>query len=281
MRNRKYRKIKLLKDKANSTFQPVITKKFYPRLVNLTNTELTDPEVNLLQKGLKHSLPPINPVQATKELIADLSIKIGSNNSLSGQCSQLIKNHPLQPMDSKTRSILTGLRKKLNHENLILTRADKGSTAVVMKRNDYDSKILQFLEDSNCKVASVDSTFNFSSHVSQVRTIVNKSKSIIKNPDAILVPNPVPLRLYGLVKLHKENIPIRPVVSFISAPTFKLGKFLDRVYKSLIDFRSEYSIRNSIELVNKIANVAPPPDSFLVSFDVRMMFPSIPLPPYH
>ena len=35
-----------------------------------------------------------------------------------------------------------------------------------------------------------------------------------------------PPRLYGLPKIHKEGVPLRPIVSNIGAPTYQLAKFL-------------------------------------------------------
>jgi len=35
-----------------------------------------------------------------------------------------------------------------------------------------------------------------------------------------------PPRLYGLPKIHKEGVPMRPIVSNIGAPMYKLAKYL-------------------------------------------------------
>jgi hypothetical protein len=34
---------------------------------------------------------------------------------------------------------------------------------------------------------------------------------------------------YGLIKIHKEGAPIRPIVSFVGSPTYELAKFLSRI----------------------------------------------------
>ena len=34
------------------------------------------------------------------------------------------------------------------------------------------------------------------------------------------------LRLYGLPKVHKSDVPLCPIVSFVSSPTYALSKFL-------------------------------------------------------
>ena len=69
---------------------------------------------------------------------------------------------------------------------------------------------------------------------------------------------------------------MRPVVSFVSFPTYFLAKFLDRWFKSRVDFESPYSIKNSVSLADKLKDDILPPGSILCSFDVVDLFPSIP-----
>lgn len=42
-------------------------------------------------------------------------------------------------------------------------------------------------------------------------------------------------RFYGLVKLHKEGHPIRPIVSFCGSPTHDLSKFISKIINPLTD----------------------------------------------
>jgi len=46
---------------------------------------------------------------------------------------------------------------------------------------------------------------------------------------------PQPPKLYGLPKLHKPNIPMRPIVSLCGFPTYQLSKYLTTVLKHLTD----------------------------------------------
>ena len=67
-------------------------------------------------------------------------------------------------------------------------------------------------------------------HVKTVRVAINGSKHVYRDvmkTQHALISNPIPSRIYGLVKVHKEAAPIRPVVSFISTPTYQLAKDLD------------------------------------------------------
>ena len=43
-----------------------------------------------------------------------------------------------------------------------------------------------------------------------------------------------PGKMYGLVKVHKDNNPIRPLVSMIGIPEYQLANFLDIIIKPYI-----------------------------------------------
>jgi hypothetical protein len=82
--------------------------------------------------------------------------------------------------------------------------------------------------------------------------------------------------LYGLPKIHKENAPLRQIVSFCSSPTYELSKYLANILKPLTE-QSSRRLVNSADFVTKIRNVQLSEDHELVSFDVKSLFTSIPL----
>jgi len=43
-----------------------------------------------------------------------------------------------------------------------------------------------------------------------------------------------PGKLYGMVKVHKTNFPLRPVVSMINTPEYELAKYLDNLIKPYV-----------------------------------------------
>ena len=127
--------------------------------------------------------------------------------------------------------------------------------------------------------AIYDPKFNFNTHIN-VRKDINGIKCITKKVpviEALLEPNTIPSRLYGMIKLHKTGFAMKPVVSFISAPTYRLAKFLNNWIKSVTTINSPFSIENSVDLANKIQSIDIPLGSQLISFDVKALYPSTPL----
>ena len=56
---------------------------------------------------------------------------------------------------------------------------------------------------------------------------------------------PQPPKQYGLPKLHKPNIPMRPIVSFCGSPTYQLPKYLTNELKSLTD-KSGHKLQSTV-----------------------------------
>ena len=82
--------------------------------------------------------------------------------------------------------------------------------------------------------------------------------------------------LYGLSKIHKEGIPLRPIVSFIGSPTYDLSKHLSKLLSPLVGTSSS-AVRNSRDFVDFISTQTIEDDECLVSFDVISLFTNVPI----
>ena len=79
-------------------------------------------------------------------------------------------------------------------------------------------------------------------------------------------------RIYGLPKIHKEDVPLRPICSSINSPSYDLCKYIMEILN-----RTKYNIKDAIETKKRINNTYISDDEVMVSFDVISLFPSIPL----
>ena len=89
------------------------------------------------------------------------------------------------------------------------------------------------------------------------------------------VSNPRIPKLYSFIKLHKEENPIRTVVSFIYSPSHNLSNELDVILRNTLNFKPKFSIKNSLDLIDKVKNIKINRNSILLSFDVKNLFPSV------
>lgn len=109
--------------------------------------------------------------------------------------------------------------------------------------------------------------------------MVNDSNSIFQGiwKRSLLEMNPRPPLLTCLPKIHKEGTPMRPVVSYINAPAYKLAKKLNTIFRSGVDFNPKFTVKNSLDLIDKIKDISVPLNAKLVSFDVTSLFTNIPV----
>jgi hypothetical protein len=105
------------------------------------------------------------------------------------------------------------------------------------------------------------------------KTIKNNNLDYYK----INIMNPRTPLLYGQPKLHKTDSPMRPVVSYVNAPNYKLCKYMNNILPDKINFKSDKAIKNTIELITKLNKMQISPTDKLISFDVKSLFTSIPI----
>ena len=87
-----------------------------------------------------------------------------------------------------------------------------------------------------------------------------------------------PPRFYGLSKVHKSGMPLRPIVSSIGSVTYGNSKELSRILKPLVG-RSPHHVQNSQEFLNILEDIQMGPDDIRMSYDVKALFTSVPIKP--
>ena len=84
-----------------------------------------------------------------------------------------------------------------------------------------------------------------------------------------------PGKMHGLVKVHKNNNPVRPVVSMIGTTEYLFAKFLDEIIKPYIP--QTYLLKSNKQFLDRINNFQFDANQKLVSFDVLSLFINVPL----
>jgi hypothetical protein len=80
-----------------------------------------------------------------------------------------------------------------------------------------------------------------------------------------------------LPKIHKPNIPGRPIISGCDSPTEKLSTFIDHYLKQLVPFIPSY-IKDTTHFLRMVFDIPTPlpPNSLLVTIDVVSLYTNIP-----
>jgi predicted GIY-YIG superfamily endonuclease len=81
--------------------------------------------------------------------------------------------------------------------------------------------------------------------------------------------------MYGLPKIHKNGVPVRPIISAIGTYNYNLAKYLDEILKPLISDKS-FIIKDTFDFVNRISKLIVKDGEIMVSFDIVSLFTNIP-----
>jgi hypothetical protein len=260
---------------------------FYPRVVNKTQIVFNDHEITLLNKGLKYNFSKNNKRSIFDELIAaESAIKfipnVDDRNSLRAVVNNKMKNilkkchPPKKTPHSHEQRTLKNIKEKLAHNNAIITKADKGNSIVIMYQTDYINKVNDFIESNDIIEIDKDPTTKFNLIINKA---INNSKHLFQPEEVkyLKVMNPSAPTLRGLPKIHKQDTPIRPLVNFTTAPTYKIAKKLDRLLRLYFEFNSNHSLKNSLELVEKTKDLEIKSHHTLASFDIVNLYTNIPI----
>jgi hypothetical protein len=157
--------------------------------------------------------------------------------------------------------------------DLTILPADKGNATVILSTVDYKQKITSLLEEASYKRLARDPTDS----KERKTTLLLKKSTLTEDICKQLRPaRSRPPRLYGLPKIHKEGVPLRPIVNNIGAPTYQLSKYLAGLLSQLTG-NSAHNVKNSFQFVRILESLRIQPEDLMVSFNVVSLFTNIPI----
>lgn len=152
-------------------------------------------------------------------------------------------------------------------------KADKGRLAVVLDKEDYICKMKEHLSCGSYNKISANPIPKIMREVKKAILESNLDDKLKKrlSPSCEIIP-----RIYGLPKIHKEGVPLKPIVNTICSPTYELAKYVPKILNRLIGNIDSF-IKDSNDFVNLIKTERVDQDDILVSFGVVSLFTKIPL----
>ena len=266
--------------KQETSANPLFCKKRL--VVNLDEDCIKLDEVSkrVLEKGLNYnitqkSLPRDSVISAVEDTARSMSTT-DQVNFRANIMSVLKKWKPSKPNMSKDE--WTALNNLKKDTSITILPADKGRCVVVMTRNHYEEKMNTLLGSSEYVVCKKNPTETVSKKVSRIlNDLQNKGYITNKLRLNLVSGGHMTPRIYGLPKIHKENAPLRPIVSFMNSPTYKLAQFLAEQLRNLVG-QTEFHVKNSSDFAHFAQKVEIKKDSILVSFDVVSLFTKVPVP---
>lgn len=254
--------------------------------VNLTDVEVPDDVALVLSFGPKFCFPPRDNLEGTITFLDSFCAGLENNfpvethNEAFRQLSIEINNENINHVT--TRSVwLEFLNYRVNsfkklHTNCIIMRSDKGKHVVLIDKDNYIKKMNDLVLSTNdyIRINNVDVLVLERKNNDFVKILL-KSGTILSGSDYEDSCTHL-ARMYGLIKIHKKDLPVRPITSACCSPGFKLAKLITRILSET--FHEEgFHVKNSMDFVKLIRDIDIEDDELMISFDVVSMFTNIPI----
>ena len=269
-------------------------------IFNFSSYTLSQNEKTLLAKGLNLAIPPkklnygdfLLPFES---LFKELSESLKSDYSCDAMdpVAASMKDAALNcfySYDPKTEQNLSeneynALKSLMKQENIVVQKSDKGNCVVILNKTDYVERMNELLQDqSKFRTLRMSNGSDYNYIINQEIRISNVLRKLKNNGSMTESTyqrlNPTgsqPSVLYGLAKVHKptvNNIPkLRPILSAINSPTYKLSKYLNSLLKPFTT--NEHTVKDSFAFAAEIQTQQT--SNYMASLDVDSLFTNIPL----
>lgn len=262
--------------------------------INLTNLKIPEQVQSTLSFGPKFTVTHNQTNFPLFDSIADVEYIIyNSQNITDDECSEMrgkmvtqITNYTKNINRNKTaediqlQNNFNATKKFLStNKNTVIIEADKGNTTIAMNRQEYDNKIITILSNTE-KYNKLH--FNPTAKLQKknneiVKFLLEKNHIDLATKQKLTTHTAQPPRCYAVMKLHKEQHPLRIIISNIDSPSYHLAKHLNTICKT-VNEDNPFNIKNSFELKDKLHSIRITNDDVIASLDVVSMYERI--PPY-
>ena len=250
------------------------------KVMNLSNTPLNVNQHLVLNLGLSFALQPdershLDFITGFDKFVSDQNFRkdeLCLKGILLSAISELNLKHPVP---RRLRLAIESLRKL----DVIITKSDKDGKIVILDKDFYLNKANELLNDSDTyEQLNKDPLKNVAADFyKKVRNIGGDKKSI-EILEKLKVITPKLPYFYGLPKTHKDNIPLRPIISSIGSFTYNISKWLANLLSPFLGIFSPSHIKHSEDFTFKFneANI-PLHNVKLLSLDVESLFTKVPV----
>lgn len=252
---------------------------------NKTNEAIPEDIAFALSLGPKFMFPDDNPIKKL-ELIAETENVIENNftfeaNMARIKSAQIFKNKIRMP-NTRMKNWMKFCkyrREKFmeNNPDKIAIKSDKGKVMVLMYDEEYRIMIDKMV-DSNEYEKLRNSPLDKLQNMLKGYLYGFIRRGIIKKEefDKYFDNGGEIAKFYGLPKIHKETLKLRPIVAGIGSVGYETSKLMKKYLDKWFPPK-DLNIKKSTEVKEAIDKIAVDKDDIMVSFDVVSMFTSIPI----
>ena len=278
----KVQKTKTLK-KLNDLYRgQILVKEKVNCYINLSNHDLTTTEIEFLNLGTNYHIQPkydrlhkATELEALYNQLTELEANktISVNPKLVSQLAAESSKHRNPKYTSTVNPQLRNAAKSLKENpNLVIRKADKSSIYVLLDKAEYLDKLDDILSDSSkFQKINRDPTLTLKQEANKLISTLNAARGDIHMPK--IIGDFSPGYLYGNVKTHKLNNPLRPIISQVLTPTYSLAKTINKIITPFIP--SQHMLKSTNDFIDLLQTNNS--NGIIASLDVESLFTNVPI----
>ena len=190
-----------------------------------------------------------------------------------------LPSREVTPRPNITREEQRALRELKKDDTRVFLTADKGVCLVVLDREEYIKKAEELLKEKTYKIIPTDPTNRQKNKLIQILKKIKEEGGMNEVTYKKVYPTGAGIpKFYGLPKIHKAGVPLRPIVSSRGSVSYNIAKELARILKPLAG-RTIYSVYNTQDFAEQMKTTKLMPDECIISYDVKALFTSGPIEP--
>ena len=252
--------------------------------INLSSYTLDEDEEEFLNLGLNfHIQPKYDKLhkQTELELLYENILKLQDKGKVTvhNNLADQLRAESTKHRNTQNHSVLTAKLKQAakrlqSNNDIVIRRADKSASYVILDKSDYFDKINALLSDqSKFRLINRDPTNNIKTKANKIITSLNA----VSNNCGIskIVGDYQPGYMYGNVKVHKPNNPLRPIISQVTTPTYSLAKALNKILTPYIP--KKFMLTSTNDFIDLLHTSTC--NGMSASLDVESLFTNVPIDP--
>ena len=166
------------------------------------------------------------------------------------------------------------------HENpeILVVQADKSNKSVIMRAEEYDIKMRNLLNDKDvyARINRDLSNTQQQDNNTMVKGWFEQGFITKQTQEWLETRTGVAPKIYGLVKLHKPDSPLRPIVSCTKSSYYKMSKYLASILSKVVG-KTKHAVKDSFQFKEFISQQKVPEGYVLASLDVKSLYTNIPI----
>ena len=205
-------------------------------VINLSSRSLSDAEKALLKKGLNFTVTPAN-IPAT-EIIAKVEAAVrlldAEQADTVGRAVNGILQQAEPPEANITKEMRDTLKSLKEDASIMVLPVHKGRASVVMDTDTYRAKMSTLIENGPYQLLNKDPTDCLTCKLSEKLLTLKRSGYLSHAVCNKIRPrHKQPPRINGLPKIHKADVPLRPIVSCANTFAYDLSAYLTNILSPL------------------------------------------------